>query len=70
MPEKCKDLFIASITGKRPDNYDDLLDPEKIFVDTKRELTDFKKGLIVPGKLRPVTIPGGVLLVETTYEMR
>ena len=70
MPEKCKDLFIASITGKKPANYDDLLDPEKIFVDTKRDLTDFKKGLIVPGKLRPVTIPGGVLLVETTYEMR
>lgn len=70
MPDKCKDLFVASMTGIKPDNYEELSDSEKIFVDTKRELTDFKKGLIVPGKLRPVTIPGGVLLVDTTYEMR
>lgn len=70
MPDKCKDLFVASMTGKKPDNYDDLLDKEKEFVDVKRELQDFQKGLIIPGKLRPVTIPGGVLLVETTYEMR
>ena len=70
MPEKCKQLFISSVTGIKPDNYDELHDVEKIFVDTKRELTDFKQGLIVPGKLRPVTIPGGILLVETTYELR
>ena len=37
---------------------------------TKRELEDFKVGLKVPGKLMPKRIRGGVLLVETNYEMR
>lgn len=34
------------------------------------ELTDFKVGLKVPGKLVPKRIKGGVLLVDTEYEMR
>lgn len=38
--------------------------------DGTNELTDFDIGLILPGKLMPKRIPGGVLLVETTYEMR
>lgn len=33
-------------------------------------LEDFQIGLTVWGKLRPKRIPGGVLLVETTYKMR
>ena len=36
----------------------------------KRDYSDFKIGLCVPGKLRPERIRAGVLLVETTYEMR
>lgn len=36
----------------------------------QRDLTDFKIGLKVPGKLLPKRIRGGVLLTETTYEMR
>lgn len=39
-------------------------------LDGTNELTDFDIGLILPGKLMPKRIPGGVLLVETTYEMR
>ena len=31
---------------------------------------DFKIGLKIPGKLIPKRIRGGVLLVDTTYEMR
>lgn len=34
------------------------------------QLSDFKVGLKVPGKLVPKRIKGGVLLVETNYEMR
>lgn len=34
------------------------------------EISDFKIGLTVPGKLVPKRIKGGTLLVETTYEMR
>ena len=36
----------------------------------KRTMRDFRVGLKVPGKLRPKRIRGGVLLVDTTYEMR
>lgn len=35
-----------------------------------REITDFKKGLCIPGKLLPKRIPGGIILKETTYEFR
>ena len=45
-------------------------DEELDFLSTHRTLTDFKPGLCVPGKLRPKRILGGVLLVETAYEMR
>ena len=35
-----------------------------------RTLKDFDLGLTIPGKLMPKQIPGGVLLVNTWYEMR
>ena len=70
MPEKSKQLFLHSVLGTKPDNYDELSEEEKIFIDTKREITDFKLGLIVPGKLLPKRILGGVVLLDTTYEMR
>jgi hypothetical protein len=40
------------------------------FIKTPRTMSDFKVGLCVPGKLLPKRITGGILLVETTYEMR
>ena len=43
---------------------------EKDFMRTHRNITDFKIGLVVPGKLLPKRIRGGVLLTDTTYEMR
>lgn len=67
MPEKCKNLFIGSMTGVYPKG---LSDEETEFISTKRALTDFKLGLKIPGKLLPKRIRGGVLLVETSYEMR
>ena len=52
---------------KIKEKYDD----EKIkFIKTKRTIEDFKVGLVVPGKLMPKHIRGGVLLVEGDYEMR
>ena len=68
MPDKCKSLFLDSMKDK-PD-LNNRTDEELDFLSTHRTLTDFKPGLCVPGKLRPKRIPGGVLLVETTYEMR
>lgn len=70
MPQKCKDLFITSILGYEPKEDDKYTEEEKEFLKTKRELEDFKIGLKIPGKLLPKRIRGGVLLVETTYEMR
>lgn len=40
------------------------------FLNQPRTLDDFKIGLKIPGKLMPKRIRGGVLLVNTTYEMR
>lgn len=70
MPQKCKELFELSMNGCTDEQLEKLNDTEKKFVQTKRELTDFKIGLVVPSKLLPKRIPGGVLLIETTFEMR
>lgn len=86
MPQKCKDLFETSMCGDANINgYEDKTtgakkewtkeEKEFLFnVETsnpiKRTFNDFKVGLKVPGKLLPKRIRGGILLVETTYEMR
>ena len=70
MPPRCKELFIRSLTGKLADPKEELTDDEREFLSVKRELTDFDIGLVVPSKLLPKRIRGGVLLTPTTYEMR
>lgn len=86
MPQKCKDLFEVSMRGDANINgYEDKTTgtkkewtkEEKEFLFSvessnpiKRTFNDFKIGLKVPGKLLPKRIRGGILLVETTYEMR
>ena len=70
MPQKCKDLFLESVKGYVPKDGDKYDEDELEFLKEKREITDFKIGLRVPGKLMPRRIRGGVLLVPTTYEMR
>ena len=40
------------------------------FILKERGLEDFKVGLKVPSKLLPKRIRGGIVLNETTYEMR
>ncbi len=78
MPEKCKELFKASMLQlsqetwetEHKEEWDKMKEDERQFVLTPRALTDFCVGLIVPGKLVPKRIRGGILLVETTYEMR
>lgn len=84
MPDRCKDLFIKSLTGdyKKEGVFEnetfkrEWYEPEKEFLFKEngdknlRKLTDFKVGLKIYGKLMPVRIKGGTLLVETTYEMR
>lgn len=70
MPEKCKKLFLRSMSGEKPKDTENLTNEEREFLSVQRSLTDFDIGLKVPGKLLPKRIRGGVLLTPTTYEMR
>lgn len=71
MPQKCKDLFELSMDGFQPEEDDEnYTEADRWFLSTKRELKDFDVGLVVPGKLLPKRIRGGVLLTDSMYEMR
>lgn len=79
MPDHCKELFLHSVNGtyadisvlseNEIDYYNKLDEEEKEFVLDKREITEFKVGLTVPGKLVARQIQGGTLLCKTSYEM-
>lgn len=78
MPSKCKELFNLSLQDNscpiyNPNKYTEkelkfLFDKDRKPI--KRTYADFKEGLLVPSKLIPKRIPGGVLLVDSTYEMK
>ena len=78
MPDRCKDLFVKSMTKETytKEEIDELSEDERLFLldselkPIKRTMKDFKIGLRIPGKLMPKRILGGVLLVDTSYEMR
>ena len=79
MPNKPKMLFNMSMTMSKEEVEN--MSPEKIaelklnemdleFIKTKRTIRDFTRGLNVPGKLTPVRMKGGIVLMEKNYEMR
>ena len=70
MSKKPKKLFELSMMGYVPKPEDNFTPEDLEFLKTKRTIEDFKIGLKVPGKLIPKRIHGGVVLEETTYEMR
>lgn len=70
MSKKPKKLFELSMMGYVPHPEDNFTEEDLEFLKTKRTIEDFKIGLKVPGKLIPKRIHGGVVLEETTYEMR
>lgn len=71
MPERCKRLFLDSMHGNTHENdFEHYSEEELEFLSHPRELTDFKVGLKIPGKLMPKRIDGGILLIDTSYEMR
>ena len=68
LPDNCKRLLLESI--EQTGNFDEHWTTEELdFAKTKREITDFKIGLTIPGKLIPRRIPGGVILEKTPYEI-
>ena len=72
MPQKCKDLFVKSMTGYEltEEDKEKYTKDEIDFLKVKRTINDFTVGLKVPGKLLPKRITGGTVLVDTFYEMR
>ena len=80
MPSNCKDLFMKSMSGfvldgrplteEQKQELKEMPEEYKEFLKQERTIEDFKVGLKVPGKLMPKRIPGGVVLMDTTYEMR
>ena len=70
MPDKCKQLFVKSMEGITEEEREQYTEEELKFLDTKRTIEDFTLGLLVPDKLLPKRIRGGVVLQETTYQMR
>lgn len=85
MPNRCKELLVESFYGEadragyidnKTKSFKEWKPDEKRFLfdeDGKhivRRLTDFNRGLKIPGKLLPKRIPGGILLKDTYYEMR
>lgn len=75
MPKRPKQLLEMSLSGvKEIQDGDKIIKAEnkeeEKFIETKRELTDFKIGLKVPSKIRPKRIKGGVLLVDCDYNLR
>jgi hypothetical protein len=67
MPDRCKELFLSSVTGKEIQANSP---EEKKFLKKKRTIHDFNIGLRVPGKLIQRRIMGGVVLQDSYYEMR
>ena len=78
MPENCKQYFLKSMEHKTEeewieqdaDYWNKLSQNAKDFILKHREMSDFTLGLLIPDKLMPKTIIGGVLLKTTTYQMR
>lgn len=68
MPDKCKQLFIQSMSDTIP-NIENYTEEEQLFLKTKRTIDDFTYGLTIPGKLLPRIIKGGVILEDTYFTL-
>lgn len=69
MPDRCKNLFVRSMLQDWEEDREKYNEEEIEFLEEQRTLKDFKIGLVVPSKLRPKRILGGIVLEETTYRM-
>lgn len=71
MNDRTKEIFMHSVLQDYDiENNPDKYYPDELeFMQTKRELTDFRVGLKVPGKLHPKRIKGGIVLERISFEM-
>ena len=71
MPEKSKKIFEYCMEPDDKDFYEKCTKEEQKYMDKhKYSMNNFREGLEVPGKLRPVRIPGGLILQDTTYKIK
>lgn len=70
MPDRCKDIFKRSLERDLAWDDEDMCDMNRDLINRKCSLEDFKVGLKIYGKLIPKRIKGGIVLEETTFEMR
>lgn len=77
MSEDCKRLYQISMSDnvnqwieENREEYNAMHEVEKDYIKTHREMTDFKDGFYAVGKLAPKTIKGGVILCQTTFQIR
>ena len=69
MGKKSKTLLEMSLNGEKVQAGNGYSVHEADFVNRKHDLEDFREGLVVPGKLIPKRMPGGIVLIDTDYEM-
>ena len=76
MPERSQNLLKRSLSDQHynPDDPDDIeedYNEEEIrFMNTHRDISQFRIHLQVPGCLKAKRIPGGIILNRGIYEMR
>lgn len=74
MPPRAKRMLCYSLQGVSPSR-DELKDDkpdehELAFITKKRTLRDVSVGMLVPGRLRPVKIKGGTVLVKSDFKIK
>lgn len=69
MPDKCKNLFIESMSPVTEEQLSQHTYNEQLFLKSKRTIDDFTFGLTIPGKLLPRTIKGGVILEDSNFTL-
>lgn len=72
MPDRCKNIFNRALKGELVWDDEKMSDINRELINRKPMCTleDFKVGLKIYGKLIPKRIAGGIVLEETTYELR
>lgn len=68
LPDRCKKVVQRAL--EKSDNLEDLDPKQYKIVQRGMELEDFKTGFKVWGKLIPKRIEGGIILIDTTFELR
>lgn len=67
LQEKGKELFICAITGNEPSF--DINEEQRKFINGGLTINDFNVGLVIPYKIMPRKIKGGVVLVNSRFSI-